>query len=75
MKRIQGKQSVWRRVTGVISDRSISARLLQLAMLYGVEGVPDKKTGGSRIEDLFSLGAIRLDKIKNKHVSGTVHIR
>ncbi|KAK3507716.1 hypothetical protein QTP70_034822 [Hemibagrus guttatus] len=74
-KRVQAGWNGWRKVTGVLCDRKISARIkgkvyrtvVRPAMLYGLETVSLRKTQESELEvaDLkmlrFSLGVTRLD--------------
>ena len=88
-KRVQAGWNGWRKVTGVLCDRNVSARtkgkvyktVVRPAMLYGMETVPTtkKQEASLEVEELkmlrWALGVTRLDKIKNKHVRGTAHVR
>lgn len=87
-KRVQAGWSGWRRVTGVICDRRVSARMkgkvyktvVRPAMLYGMETVPLTKIQEAELEAVelkmlrFSLGVTRLDKIRNDYIRGTAHV-
>ena len=88
-KRVQAGWSGWRKVTGVICDRRISAKIkgkvyktvVRPAMLYGMETVPLTKRQEAELEVTelkmlrFSLGVTRLDRIRNEHIRGTAHVR
>ncbi|KAK3545792.1 hypothetical protein QTP70_013128, partial [Hemibagrus guttatus] len=71
-KRVQAGWNGWRKVSGVLCDRKISARIkgkvyrtvVILAILYGLE-----------LKMLrFSLGVTRLDRIRNEYIRGTAHV-
>ncbi|MCJ8730045.1 hypothetical protein PDJAM_G00112890 [Pangasius djambal] len=85
-KRVQAGWNGWRKVSGVLCDRKISARIkgkvyetvVRPAMLYGLETVALRKRQESELEVAelkmlrFSLGVTRLDRIRN--VRGTAHV-
>ncbi|KAK3525929.1 hypothetical protein QTP70_010997 [Hemibagrus guttatus] len=87
-KRVQAGWNVWRKVSGVLCDRKISARIkgkvyrtvVRLAMLYGLETVSLRKRQESELEVAelkmlsFSLGVTRLDRIRNEYIRGTAHV-
>ncbi|KAK3565119.1 hypothetical protein QTP86_033175, partial [Hemibagrus guttatus] len=87
-KRVQAGWNGWRKVSGVLCDRKISARIkgkvyrtvVRLAMLYGLETVSLRKRQESELEVAelkmlrFSLGVTRLDRIRNKYIRGTAHV-
>ncbi|KAK3549270.1 hypothetical protein QTP70_034481 [Hemibagrus guttatus] len=87
-KRVQAGWNGWRKVSGVLCDRKISARIkgkvyrtvLRPAMLYGLETVSLRKRQESELEVAelkmlrFSLGVTRLDRIRNEYIRGTAHV-
>ncbi|KAK3515253.1 hypothetical protein QTP70_013016, partial [Hemibagrus guttatus] len=87
-KRVQAGWNGWRKVSGVLCDRNISARIkgkvyrtvVRPAMLYGLETVSLKKRQESELEVAelkmlrFSLGVTRLDRIRNEYIRGTAHV-
>ncbi|KAK3537270.1 hypothetical protein QTP70_007006 [Hemibagrus guttatus] len=87
-KRVQAGWNGWRKVSGVLCDRKISARIkgkvyrtvVRPAMLYGLETVSLRKRQESELEVAelkmlrFSLGVTRLDRIRNEYIRGTAHI-
>ncbi|KAK3541125.1 hypothetical protein QTP86_015736 [Hemibagrus guttatus] len=87
-KRVQAGWNGWRKVSGVLCDRKISARIkgkvyrtvVRPAMLYGLETVSLRKRQGSELEVAelkmlrFSLGVTRLDRIRNEYIRGTAHV-
>ncbi|KAK3534394.1 hypothetical protein QTP86_014422 [Hemibagrus guttatus] len=87
-KRVQAGWNGWRKVSGVLCDRKISARIkgkvyrtvVRLAMLYGLETVSLRKRQESELEVAelkmlrFSLGVTRLDRIRNEYIRGTAHV-
>ncbi|MCI4393356.1 hypothetical protein PGIGA_G00156440 [Pangasianodon gigas] len=78
----------WRKVSGVLCDRKISARIkgkvyttvVRPAMLYVLETVALRKRQESELEVAelkmlrFSLGVTRLDRIRNEYIRGTAHV-
>ena len=88
-RRVQAGWNGWRRVSGVICDRRLSAcakgkvykTVVRPAMLYGLETVPltKKQEAELAVAELkmlrFSLGVTRMDKIKNEFIRGTAHVR
>ncbi|KAK3518697.1 hypothetical protein QTP70_008580 [Hemibagrus guttatus] len=87
-KRVQAGWNGWRKVSGVLCDRKISARIkgkvyrtvVRPAMLYCLETVSLRKRQESELEVAelkmlrFSLGVTRLDKIRNEYIRGTAHV-
>ncbi|KAK3540940.1 hypothetical protein QTP86_006406 [Hemibagrus guttatus] len=87
-KQVQAGWNGWRKVSGVLCDRKISARIkgkvyrtvVRAAMLYGLETVSLRKRQESELEVAelkmlrFSLGVTRLDRIRNKFIRGTAHV-
>ncbi|KAK3563929.1 hypothetical protein QTP86_006209 [Hemibagrus guttatus] len=87
-KRVQAGWNGWRKVSGVLCDGKISARIkgkvyrtvVRPAMLYGLETVSLRKRQGSELEVAelkmlrFSLGVTRLDRIRNEYIRGTAHV-
>ncbi|KAK3516274.1 hypothetical protein QTP70_008651 [Hemibagrus guttatus] len=87
-KRVQGGWNGWRKVSGVLCDRKISARIkgkvyrtvVRPVMLYGLETVSLRKRQESELEVAelkmlrFSLGVTRLDNIMNEYIRGTAHV-
>ncbi|KAK3518494.1 hypothetical protein QTP70_001487 [Hemibagrus guttatus] len=87
-KRVQAGWNGWRKVSGVLCDRKISARIkgkvyrtvVRPAMLYGLETVSLKKRQESELEVAelkmlrFSFGVTRLDRIRNEFIRGTAHV-
>ncbi|KAK3532187.1 hypothetical protein QTP86_009294 [Hemibagrus guttatus] len=87
-KRVQAGWNGWIKVSGVLCDQKISARIkgkvyrtvVRLAMLYGLETVSLRKRQESELEVAelkmlrFSLGVTRLDRIRNEYISGTAHV-
>ncbi|MCJ8740952.1 hypothetical protein PDJAM_G00064870 [Pangasius djambal] len=87
-KRVQAGWNGWRKVSGVLCDRKISARIkvkvyktvVRPAMLYGLETVALRKRQESELEVAelkmlrFSLGVTRLDRIRNEYIRGTAHV-
>ncbi|KAK3538439.1 hypothetical protein QTP86_003712 [Hemibagrus guttatus] len=84
-KRVQAGWNGWRKVSGVLCDRKISARIkgkvyrtvVRPAMLYGLETVSLRKRQESELEVAelkmlsFSLGVTRLDRIRNEYIRGS----
>ncbi|KAK3508735.1 hypothetical protein QTP70_004280 [Hemibagrus guttatus] len=87
-KRVQAGWNGWRKVSGVLCDRKISAKIkekvyrtvVRPAMLYGLETVSLRKRQESELEVAelkmlrFSLGVTRLDGIRNEYIRGTAHV-
>ncbi|KAK3545262.1 hypothetical protein QTP70_002697, partial [Hemibagrus guttatus] len=87
-KRVQAGWNGWRKVSGVLCDQKISARIkgkvyrtvVRAAMLYGLETVSLRKRQESELEVAelkmlrFSLGVTRLDRIRNEYIRGTAHV-
>ncbi|KAK3559119.1 hypothetical protein QTP86_004099 [Hemibagrus guttatus] len=86
-KRVQAGWNGWRKVSGVLCDQKISARIkgkvyrtvVRPAMLYGLETVSLRKRQDSELEVAelkmlrLSLGVTRLDRIKNEYIRETAH--
>ena len=87
-KRVQAGWNEWRRVSGVICDRRLPARVkgkvyssvVRPAMVYGLEtvGVTKKKVEEMKVAKIkmlrFAMGVTRKDKIRNEHIRSTVKI-
>ncbi|KAK3548079.1 hypothetical protein QTP70_004507 [Hemibagrus guttatus] len=87
-KRVQAGWNGWRKVSGVLCDRKISARIkgkvyktvVRPAMLYGLETVSLRKRQEAELEVAelkmlrFSLGVTRLDRIRNEYIRETAHV-
>ena len=88
-RRVQAGWNGWRRVTGVICDRRVSAKMkgkvyktvVRPAMMYGLEAVAMTKRQEAELEVAelkmlrFSLGVTRVDKIRNEYVRGSTRVR
>ena len=86
-KRVQAGWNGWRRMSGVICDRRVPARVkgkvykvaVRPAMLYGLETVTvaltKRQEAEMKVAELkmlrFSLGVTRMDKIRNECIRGT----
>ncbi|KAK3561751.1 hypothetical protein QTP86_013318 [Hemibagrus guttatus] len=87
-KRVQAGWNGWRKVSGVLCDQKVSARIkgkvyrtvVRPAMLYGLETMSLRKRQESELEVAelkmlrFSLGVTRLDRIRNEYIRGTAHV-
>ena len=88
-KRVQAGWNGWRRMSGVICDRRVPARVkgkvykvaVRPAMLYWLEIVALTKRQEAEMEvaelkmSRFSLGVTRMDKIRNEYIIGTAQVR
>ena len=87
-KRVQTGWNGWRRISGVICDRRVPARMkgkvykvaVRPAMLYGLETVALTKRQEAEMEVAevkmlrFSLGVTIMDKIRNEYIRGTAKV-
>ena len=87
-KRVQAGWNGWRRMSEVICDRRVPARVkekvykvaVRPAMLYGLETVALTKRQEAEMEVAelkmlrFSLGVTRMDKIRNEYIRGTAQV-
>ena len=87
-KKVQAKWNGWRRVLGVIYDRSLPARVkgklyssvVRPAMVYGLETVAFTKKQVKEMEVAkmkmlrFAIGVTRKDKIRNEYIRSTVKV-
>ena len=87
-KRVQAEWNGWRKMSGVICDRKVSAKVkgkvyetaVRPAMMYGLEtvAVTKRHEAGLEMAELkmlrFAMGVTRLDKIRNEYIRGTAHI-
>ena len=87
-RRIQAGWMSWKKVSGVLCDRKLSARVkgkmyksvVRPAMLYGMEtvAVTERLVGKMEVAELkmvrWALGVTRRDKIRNEYVRGTAKI-
>ena len=84
-RRVQAGWNNWRRVSGVICNRRLSAcakgkvykTVVRPAMMYSLETVPLIKKQEAELAVMlrFSLGVTRMDKIKNEFIGGTAKVR
>ena len=87
-KRVQAGWNGWRRVSGVICDKRLPARVkgkvyssvVRPAMVYGLEtvAVTKKQVEEMEVAEMkmlrFAMGVTRKDKIKNEHIRSTVKV-
>ena len=87
-KRVQAGWNGWRRVSGVICDRRLPARvkgkvyssMVRPAMVYGLErvAVTKKQVEEMEVAEMkmlrFAMGVTRKDKIRNEHIKSTVKV-
>ncbi len=87
-KRIQAGWNAWRKITGILCDRRVPARLkgrlfktmVRPAMLYGMEAVAVTKAQERKMEVAemrmlrFSLGKTRLDRVRNSTIRETIGV-
>ena len=87
-KRVQTGWNGWRRVSGVIYDRSLPARVkgklyssvVRPAMVYGLEtvAVTKKQVEEMEVAEMkmlrFAMGVTRKDKIRNEYIRGAVKV-
>ncbi|KAK3558847.1 hypothetical protein QTP86_028719, partial [Hemibagrus guttatus] len=85
-KRVQAGWNGWRKVSGVLCDRKISARIkgkvyrtvVRAAMLYGLVSLRKRQESELEVAELnmlrFSFGGTRLDRIRNEYITGTAHV-
>ena len=88
-RRVQAGWCGWRKVSGVLCDRRIPARLkvkifktvVRPAMMYGPEALALSRRQEAELEVAqmrmlrFALGVTKLDKIWNGLIRGTAHVR
>ena len=87
-KRMQAGWNGWRKVSGVICDRRLSARVkgkvyssvVRPAMVYGLETVMVTKKQVEEMEVAemkmlrFAMRVMRKDKIRNEYIRGTIKV-
>ena len=87
-RRIQAEWMSWRKVSGVLCDRKLSAKVkgkmyksvVRPTMLYGIEtvAVTEREAGKMEVAELkmvrWALGVTRKDKIRNEYVRATAKI-
>ena len=87
-KRVQAGWNGWRRVSGVICDKRLPARvkgkvynsMVRPAMVYGLEtvAVTKKQVEEMEVAEMkmlrFAMGVMRKDKIRNEHIRSTVKV-
>ena len=87
-RRIQAGWTSWKKVSGVLCDRKLSAMVkgkmyksvVRPAMLYGMEtvAVTERQVEKKEVAELkmvrWALGVTRKDKIRNEYVRGTAKI-
>ena len=88
-KRVQAGWNGWRRVSGVICDKRLPARVkgkvyssvVRTAMVYGLETVAATKKQVEEMEVAemkmlrFTMGVTRKDKIRNEYIRSTVKVK
>ena len=87
-RRVLAGWNGWRKISGVICDRRLPARVkgkvyssvVRPAMLYGLEtlAVTKKQVEEMKVAEMkmlrFAVGVTRKDKIRNEYIRGTVKI-
>ena len=87
-KRVQAGWNGWKRVSGVICDKRLPARVkgkvyssvVRPAMVYGLETVAVTKKQVEKMEIAemkmlrFAMGVMRKDKIRNEHIRSIVKV-
>ena len=87
-KRVQAGWNGWRRVSGVICDRRLPARVkkkvyssvVRPAVVYGLEtvAVTKKQVEEMKVAEMkilrFAMGVTKKDKIRNEHIRSTVKV-
>ena len=87
-KRVQARWNGWRKVSGVICDRRLPARVkrkvynsvVRPAMVYGLEtvAVTKKQVEEMKVAEMkmlrFAMGVTRKYKIRNEYIRGTVKV-
>ena len=87
-KRVQAGWNGWRKISGVLCDRKLSARIkgkiyrtiVRSALMYGLETVALTKKQEKELEVAelrmlrFALGVTRMDKIKNEYIRGSAQV-
>ena len=87
-KRVQAGWNEWRRVSGVICDNRLPAKVkgkvyslvVRPAMVYGLEtvAVTNKQVQEMEVAELkmlrFAMGVTRKDKIRNEYIRSTVKV-
>ena len=87
-RRVQAGWTGWRKMSGILCDRKVSARLkgkvyntaVRPAMLYSMETVALTKRQEATLEVAelrmlrFAMGVTRLDKIRNEYIRGTAGV-
>ena len=87
-KRVQAGWNGWRRISRVICDRRLPARVkgkvyssvVRPAMVYGLEtvAVTKKQVEEMKVAEMkmlrFAIGVTRKDKIRNEHIRSTVRV-
>ena len=87
-KRVQAGWNGWRRVSGVICDRRLPARVkgkvyslvARPAMVYGLEmvAVTKKQVEEMKVTEMkmlrFAMGVTRKDRIRNEYIRSTVKV-
>ena len=87
-KRVQAEWNGWRRVSGVICDRRLPARVkgkvyslvIRPAMVYELEtvAVTKKQVEEMEVAEMkmlrFAMGVTRKDKIRNEYIKNTVKV-
>ena len=88
-RRVQARWNGWRKVSGLICDRSLPARVkgkvycavVRPTMVYGLEtvAVTKKQAEEMEVEEMkvfrFAMGVTRKNKIRNEYIRGTVKVK
>ena len=88
-RRVQAGWCGWRKVSGVLCDKRIPARLkgkifktvVRPALMYGLEALALSRRQEAELEVAqmrmlrFALGVTKLDRIRNGPIRGTAHVR
>ena len=88
-KRVQAGWNGWRRLSGVICDKMLPAKVkrkvyssvVRPAMVYGLEtvAVTKKQVEEMKVAEMkmlrFAMGVMRKDEIRNEHIRDTVKLK
>ena len=88
-KRVQAGWNRWRRVSGVICNKRLPARVkgkvyssvVRPAMMYGLEtvAITKKKVKEMEVAEMkmlrFAMGVMRKDKIRNEYIRSTIKVQ
>ena len=88
-KRIQAGRNGWRKISGIMCDRKLSAKVkgriykvaVRPALMFGLETttLSKRQVADLEVAELkilrFALGVTRKDKIRNEHIRGTAKVK